>query len=188
MLVTLGTGVGAGFVIDGAFMEGAHGAAGEMGHLTIKSSGRLCNCGRMGCLERYVSSGGLVLTFREVESLSHATSICRPASDTDAAEVFRAAREGDPCAREAVLLFADDLGHGLAQAACLLDPSLIVLGGGLSASSDLFIGDVRRAFFDAALVPCKETQIEAARLGNDAGMRGAASCAERAWKRASSNE
>lgn len=183
LFVTLGTGVGAGLVADGRVLAGAHGAAGEIGHLrVVPEGGRVCNCGGQGCLERYVSSGGLVLTFREIAACSAEPTSCAPAHDRDAAAVFHAAADGDGCATRAVERFSATLGAALAQAACVFDPGLIVLGGGLAASADLYLDDVRRAFEAAAIDVCAKTPIVAARLGNDAGMRGAAAFALTAAK------
>lgn len=183
LFVTLGTGVGAGLVAGGRVLAGAHGAAGEIGHLrVVPEGGRVCNCGGQGCLERYVSSGGLVLTFREIAACSAEPTSCAPAHDRDAAAVFHAAADGDGCATCAVERFSATLGAALAQAACVFDPGLIVLGGGLAASADLFLDDVHRAFETAAIGVCAKTPIVAARLGNDAGMRGAAAFALAAAK------
>ncbi len=165
LLVTLGTGIGAGFVHDGRVLVGLHGTAGEIGHLCVNpAEPDLCNCGRHGCLEQYSSALGLA-------RMMVAAGRPRPEG---AKEVFDAAAAGDPAAKEAVSTFSHMLAFGLAQITCVLDPDLIVLGGGLSASADVFLDDVTRLYREFAFRPCRDVPIGVASLGNSAGIFGAA--------------
>lgn len=174
LLVTLGTGIGAGFVRDGRVLVGRHGTAGEIGHLCVNpAEPDLCNCGRHGCLEQYSSALGLA---RMMENAGRP----RPAG---AKEVFDAAAADDPVARDAVTTFSRMLAFGLAQITCILDPDLIVLGGGLSASSDVFLDEVRRLYREFAFQPCRDVPIDVATLGNSAGIFGAARFALQSFPR-----
>lgn len=178
LLATLGSGLGSGIVIDGNVVTGAHGAAGELGHVTVEPGGRLCSCGRKGCAERYASARGLVQTFTEA---TDDTGLDRslfsefaPASATDALPVFKAYEVGDPRAVRAIEVMVDKLAFALAQAACIVDPEVIILGGGVSGGSKYFLEDLRSAFRSYCLPACCSTEIRVAVLGNDAGMYGAA--------------
>ena len=130
VLFAVGTGIGATLMIDGEIFRGAHGTAPEFGHLTVVPGGRECPCGKRGCLERYASGTALADTAAELAGER------RKATGT---EVMAAARAGDPAGLAAVADFADWLGRGLAMVADVLDPGLILLGGGVSLDADLFI-------------------------------------------------
>lgn len=178
LLATLGSGLGSGIIIDGNIVTGAHGAAGELGHVTVEPGGRLCSCGRKGCAERYASARGLVQTFTEAtDDAGLDTSLFskhEPASATDALPVFKAYEVGDPRAVRAIEVMVDKLGFALAQLACIVDPEVIILGGGVSGGSKYFLEDLRLAFRSYCLPACSSTEIRVAELGNDAGMCGAA--------------
>jgi len=177
LLVTLGTGVGSGFVVDGRVVAGGHGAAGEVGHLTVVSGGRPCNCGRAGCVEQYASARGVVQTYREcVDSglYGQENSEFIPEHDGDAFTVCKAARANDPCAKKAFTVMAEKLGFALAQVACVVDPAVILLGGGLSAGCDVFLDELIEAYKTYSLTACAQTPIRCASLMGDAGMFGAA--------------
>lgn len=170
LLVTLGTGVGAGIVSGGRLLAGARGCAGELGHLKVAPEGRACSCGGSGCLERYCSASGLLLTYGEQTG--------RDPRVREAREVFAACRAGEAAALRAVSEMAETLGRGLAQACCLIDPELVVIGGGMGAEGDLYLDATRRSFDSRCLPPQRGLPIERARLGNAAGVVGAA-----AWSR-----
>lgn len=178
LLATLGSGLGSGIIIDGNVVTGAHGAAGELGHVTVEPGGRLCTCGRKGCAERYASARGLVQTFTEATNDdgldSSLFSEFEPTSATDALPVFKAYEVGDPRAARAIEVMVDKLAFALAQVACIVDPEVIILGGGVSGGSPYFIEDLRSAFSTYCLPACSSTEIRVAVLGNDAGMYGAA--------------
>lgn len=183
LLVTLGSGIGSGLVVDGTVVTGDNGAAGEVGHLTVVPDGRPCKCGRKGCVERYASARGIVQTFRESDESGEfdegTLGDREPSNDTDALAVFDAAREGDPRALKAISVMADKLGFALAQVSCVVDPAAILLGGGLSAGSDLYIEDLRKAFAAYCFPACAGTEIRCATLLGDAGIIGAARYAMR---------
>jgi glucokinase len=177
LLVTLGSGVGSGFVVDGRVVSGGHGAAGEIGHMTVVPGGRPCKCGRAGCVEQYASARGVVQTYREYVASGQYTEGglgLVPEHDADTLTVFKAARAGDPCARRAFAIMADKLGFALAQVACVIDPAVILLGGGLSSGADVYLDDLKKAFDLYSLQACRGTDIRCASLLGDAGIFGAA--------------
>ncbi|WP_350453824.1 ROK family protein [Slackia heliotrinireducens] len=171
LLVTLGTGVGAGVVTDGKVLVGARGIAGEIGHMCVEASGVKCNCGRYGCLEQYSSARGLIRLMRE-SALQAGDE--RSASVEDARQVMEAFERSNPHAVHAMEVFSDRLGYALANIACVIDPEVILLGGGVSERFDLF-EDMLRASFDMyALGESRSVEFRKAALGNEAGMVGAA--------------
>lgn len=177
LLVTLGTGVGSGFVVGGNIVAGEHGAAGEVGHLTVVPDGRPCKCGRVGCLEQYASASGVVQTYREccasgIEAGGRPSFV--PEHDSDTLTVYKAALANDPYAKEAFAVMADKLGFALAQVACVIDPAVILLGGGLSAGYEAYLDDLRESFRSYSLDACAQTPIRCASLLGDAGIFGAA--------------
>ena len=177
LLVTMGSGVGSGFVVEGRVVAGGHGAAGEVGHMTVVPGGRPCKCGRAGCVEQYASARGIVQTYREyIASGQYDREFMgmQPKNDQDALTVFEAARAHDPCAMKAFAVMADKLGFALAQVACIIDPAVILLGGGLASGHDVYLDDLRKSFKSYSLAACAETPIRCATLMGDAGIYGAA--------------
>ena len=178
LLVTLGSGIGSGLIVEGQVISGSNGAAGEVGHMTVVPGGRPCKCGRAGCVERYASARGIVQNFREAGEAGDLDEVLFsahvPASDTDARAVFDAAREGDPRAERALAEMADKLGFALAQVACVIDPDVILLGGGMAHAADLYIDALRGAYHSYCLQACAATEIRCATLLGDAGVYGAA--------------
>lgn len=177
IMATLGTGVGGGIIVDGRIVSGAHGAGGEIGHANIEpDEEEVCNCGNQGCLEQVASATGIVrLAKRELEE-SREDSMLRSESVT-AKAVFEAYEQGDSLAGRVVDRFAGYLGRGLAMFACVVDPEVILIGGGVAKAGEPLIQAIQREFKRAAFTPCKETPIRLARLGNDAGIYGAAKLA-----------
>jgi glucokinase len=174
VLVTLGTGVGGGVVVDGHMVAGAFGAGGEIGHITVnRDETRVCGCGRKGCLEQYASAKGMVHTYRELckEAEVEPMALQGP---TDTYTIFKAAREGDAYATGAIDKMADTLAFAFAQISCVVDPEVFLIGGGVAAGFDLFEERLVKAFVRYCLPPCTHTRIVAARLGNDAGIYGCA--------------
>jgi glucokinase len=145
IVITLGTGVGSGIVVNGQMVYGRSGFAGEIGHVVAVPEGRLCGCGRRGCLEVYANAGGLVQTVGELLAVSQTPSPLRGAADLSAREVFEAAQAGDPVAVEAFLRTGDLLGRKLADAVAYTSPEAIFLFGGLMAAGDLLFEPARRA-------------------------------------------
>lgn len=178
LLVTLGSGLGSGLIVEGQVISGGNGAAGEVGHMTVVPGGRPCKCGRKGCIERYASARGIVQNFIEAgqsgELDSSQFTDHEPVNDTDALAVFDAARAGDPRGKRALAEMADKLGFALAQVACVVDPDVILLGGGIAAGADLYLDDLRAAYRSYCFEACAATEIRCATLLGDAGVYGAA--------------
>jgi glucokinase len=159
VLLTLGTGVGGGILLDGKLWEGANGCAGEIGHMPVDPDGPPCPCGSRGCLELYAS----------------ATAVAKAAGTRDAEEAARLAREGEPRSRGALEAAGEALGIVLAGVANLLNPEAICLGGGLSGAFDLLKPPLERTLRRRAFRLASESlDISRATLGNDAGILGAA--------------
>lgn len=178
LLVTVGSGIGSGLIVEGTVISGGHGAAGEIGHMTVVPGGRPCKCGRNGCLERYASARGIVQTFIEAgesgELDQSKFTDYAPESETDALSVFKAFAQGDPRADEALYVMCDKLGFALAQVACAVDPEVILIGGGIAGGADQFIEALRMAYQSYCLGACSGTEIRTASLEGDAGVYGAA--------------
>lgn len=187
VLVTVGTGIGGGIVADGALMRGAFGVAAELGHLRVVPGGIRCGCGNRGCWEQYASGTALVREARElvVSGTPHAARLVELCAGDPAAlggpDVTRAAVEGDPAAVELLADLGGWVGEGLASVAAILDPELVVLGGGVSEAGHLLIEPAlaafRRQLTGRGHRP--EARFALASLGNDAGMIGAADLAAR---------
>ena len=190
LLVALGTGIGAGLVVDGAIYRGAHGVAPELGHVVVVPGGRPCPCGKRGCWERYCSGTALAQTALELLNgqsdgsaapLSAADRSSSPLSTVDPAAitgtmVAAAASAGDPVALGAMADLSRWLGVGLAMATDILDPEVIVIGGGVAAAAPLYlpgaVADLSRAITGAGHRP--EPRVVVAQFGDRAGIIGAA--------------
>jgi len=185
MMITLGTGIGGGILINGQVQRGRFGIAGEFGHMQVVPGGHRCECGNRGCWEQYASGNALV---REAHSLFSANSPI--ASDLlDSVEgvvdnltgplITQAARDGDPTARELLAEIGNWLGVGIANLAAAFDPGLFVIGGGVSAAGELLLSSARETFKRqlAGRGYRPEAGIVAAQLGNEAGLIGAADLA-----------
>lgn len=174
VMVTLGTGVGAGVVIDGRVIAGAHGAAGEIGHLNVEpNETEACNCGCRGCLEQYASARGLIRLYHEECERDGAEPV-EIAHATDALAVFEAARGGNAQAARACERVGRYLARALAATAVVADPDAFVIGGGMCGGWDTFGEACEEHYRELAIVACKDTPIRPATLGNDAGFIGAA--------------
>jgi glucokinase len=180
LMVTLGTGIGGGLIVDGRVQVGGHGFAGEIGHMVVDPAGPPCPCGRRGCWERYASGGGLGVLAREAALAGRLPEVVRlaggDAEGVRGEDVSAAAAAGDPDARRVVAEVGWWVGFGLANLACVIDPECIVLGGGLVSAGDLLLTAAREAF--AELVEGgavrTETVIVTAAFGERAGAVGAA--------------
>ncbi len=187
LLVTLGTGVGGGIVLNGELHRGAFGVAAEIGHMRVVPDGRLCGCGNRGCWEQYASGTALVRDTRDQArqgSLIARTLVDRAGGDIERITgplITEAARDGDAFAREQLAALGRWVGEGIASLTAVLDPAVVVLGGGVSEAGDLLLDPVR-AHFKANLTGRHyrpELEVRAALLGNKAGMIGAADLARR---------
>lgn len=144
VLITLGTGLGSGIFVNGELIVGSQGFAGEYGHIRVVHNGRLCGCGRKGCLETYASSTGVVRSVKELESLHKSDSVLSGLPNVTAKQVFEAASKGDRFACEIVDFTAETLGSALADFAAFSNPKAYVLFGGLAQSGAYFSEKVKK--------------------------------------------
>lgn len=143
--VTLGTGLGSGFVANGQLIYGHDGFAGELGHTIVEYDGRLCGCGRRGCLETYASATGIVRTVKEWLETTGEESVLRKSADKlDARQIAEAAREGDKLARIAFDFTGEMLGKKLADTVAITSPEAIILTGGLARAGDLIFRPTKK--------------------------------------------
>jgi glucokinase len=179
LMITVGTGVGGGVVSGGRLLRGAYGVAAEVGHLCVVPQGVPCGCGNLGCLESYGSGRALVRNARENPSPE---LLARAGGDPAAITgplITQAAFDGDPFAIEQLAGIGRWLGHGIASLVAVLDPALVVIGGGVVDAGDLLLDPIREAF-DRELTGRgyrPRAEIVPALLGNRAGMIGAADLA-----------
>ncbi len=173
VMVTLGTGVGGGIIIDGKIVAGFHGAGGEIGHITVNPDEiEACNCGKYGCLEQYVSATGIVrMAKRKLSKTDDATTL-RNFEPLTAKDIFDQAKTGDEVAKELVDELGEILGAALSNLACVVNPESIVIGGGVSKAGDILVETVQEHFKENAFHALKETRFGIATLGNDAGIYG----------------
>ena len=175
IMVTLGTGVGGGIIINGNIVAGSHGAGGEIGHATVNPHETVpCNCGKKGCLEQYSSATGLIRSMKEALANTTTPSVLRELDDFMAKEILDAAKNGDSLAVEEFEKFCRILGKALANFAVVTDPEVIVIGGGVSKAGTFLTERIQKYFEDYAFHACKEAKVVLAELGNDAGIYGAA--------------
>ena len=174
VMVTLGTGVGGGIIIDGKPLVGAHGAGGEIGHLCVNyEETDHCGCGNTGCLEQYASATGITRLANIRLAKDDAKSVLRE-QEVSAKTVFDAVKAGVAVAKEIAEEFGKYLGHAMANLAAVADPSAIVIGGGVSKAGEVLIEYVEKNFKERAFFANKDTEFVLATLGNDAGICGAA--------------
>lgn len=182
VLFALGTGIGATLMINGEIYRGAYGTAPEFGHLQVVRGGRQCACGKRGCLERYCSGTALVQTAQEILTRDQRPSPLRALAEEGTLtgkQVANWAREGDPVALEVMEDFSYWLGQALAIVGDVLDPELIVIGGGVSSAADLFLESATKQYQDSVVGAGYRplATISTAQLGSDAGMIGVADLA-----------
>ena len=175
IMVTLGTGVGGGVIVNGHPLVGAHGAGGEIGHLCVNyEETEHCGCGKTGCLEQYASATGIARLAKKRLAADDAASSLRDKKEISAKTVFDALKDGDKVAEEIVEEFGVYLGHAMANLAAVVDPSVIVIGGGVSKAGEILLDYVEKNFQEKAFFANKNTEFVLATLGNDAGICGAA--------------
>ncbi len=172
IMVTLGTGVGGGLILNGEVFSGSDGTAGEIGHICVEPNGVKCGCGSNGCLEQYASALALVRMARDLLPEMHGMYY-NPTLNS--ADIYRFAKKGDVSAREAFRLQGYYLGIALAGLINTLNPDVIVIGGGASAGWDLFIDEmIEQIGMRAYKTPAERAKLLIAELGDDAGILGAA--------------
>jgi glucokinase len=177
ILLTLGTGVGGGIILDNKIWHGADGMAGEIGHMTLIPDGRSCTCGNTGCLEMYASARGIVQSYRE-ELEKGKLPATAALKEITSEKVYQAAREGDAVARRVMKDMGRMLGIGIASLINIFNPEMVVIGGGVKDAWPLFIGATHEEIMKRAFqVPAERTEIVPSSLGDDAGMVGAAAVA-----------
>lgn len=162
IMITLGTGVGSGIVVNGSMVYGADGLAGELGHVIVRRNGRMCGCGRSGCLETYTSATGVARTAREfLEARKDEPSKLRdiPIEDITSKDVYDAAMAGDKLANDVFEFTGKILGEALADFAAFSSPEAFVIFGGLAKSGDLLMKPLRKAF-EAGCLPMHKGKIK----------------------------
>ena len=174
VMVTLGTGVGGGVVADGKLIEGAHGAGGEIGHITVNPQETAqCGCGKHGCLEQYSSATGVVRCMNKLLEQNPDVPCTLRGRDFAAKDVFDAARSGDKLAQQEVEDMTLTLALALGNIAAITDPEMFLVGGGVARAGDVLLEPLSRHYQANAFLPCRNTPIRLASLGNDAGIYGA---------------
>ena len=173
VMVTLGTGVGGGVIGNGKVIDGAHGAGGEIGHITVDPhETAVCGCGKRGCLEQYSSATGVVRCMKKLLDENPDIPCTLRGIDFAAKDVFDAARSGDALAAREVDEMTDTLGMALASIAATTDPEMFMIGGGVARAGEVLFDPLREHYKTYAFKSCRETPIVAATLGNDAGIYG----------------
>jgi glucokinase len=179
VMLTIGTGVGGGLILNGKIYHGFKGWAGELGHMPAVENGPQCGCGQRGCLETVASATAMGALAKQAIESGTAPYLAKRAEElgkVDARLVIYAAREGDQVAQEILNQVAGYLGAAIASMVSALNPEAVVIGGGASAAGDLLLEPIRRVVNERAMPgPAAACQILQASLGNDAGLIGAAS-------------
>ncbi len=174
VVVTLGTGVGGGIIVDGKMISGSTGAAGEIGHIHVDDAETdVCNCGNRGCLEQFASATGITRLANKKLASTDMDSVLR-GGEVSAKTVFDAVKARDPLAMEVAEQFGKYLGDALAAVAGVVNPEAFVIGGGVSKAGEVLIDYIRPHYEKNVFHGCREVKFALATLGNDAGIYGAA--------------
>ena len=174
VMATLGTGVGGGIVVGGQVLHGTHGSGGEIGHLVMnRDETEVCGCGKRGCAEQYCSATGLSTLAKRQLAVSEAPSALRKLEKIMAKDVFDAAAEGDAIALAAREQYFAYLGEFLANLSCIIDPEVIVLGGGVCKAGQVLLDGIAPYFHKYVFHAASQVRFTIAKLGNDAGAYGA---------------
>lgn len=179
VFITLGTGVGGGIIINGRPYSGAHGVGSEIGHIILKMDGEECTCGNYGCFERYASATAIIREAKKAVAEHPESSIMAKCGGDmekiNAKIVIDAAKEGDEAGKKVFDGYVRALAHGIVSIINMIDPEVIVLGGGVSAAGEFLLNAVREAVKPIVFFKTMPyARIELAQLGNDAGIIGAA--------------
>ncbi|MCL2719046.1 MAG: ROK family protein [Lachnospiraceae bacterium] len=178
VLITLGTGLGGGIVIDGKISTGFNNIGGEIGHVIVEHNGRACNCGRKGCWEKYASASGLIALTKEQMERDTESAMWRIAPELDKVDgrtAFLAAREGDASGKAVVALYLEYLASGLSNVINIFQPEVVCIGGGVCNEGDALLLPIKEMVAKTTFRhPTRNTEIRIASLGNDAGIIGAA--------------
>ncbi len=179
ILLTVGTGIGGGIIIDGKLYSGLSGSAGEIGHMTIDVNGPRCNCGNVGCLETLASGTAIareaVRRISQGEKSSLTEIVTGEIENTTAKDVSLAAQGGDPLALEVISEAASYLGMGMVNLVNIFNPEMIIVGGGVAKLGDLLLEPARQVVREKAFsISARAVRIVPAQLGDDVGVLGAA--------------
>lgn len=175
LLVTLGTGVGGGIIIEGKMLSGSNGAGGEIGHVVVdETEEEVCGCGKKGCLEQYASATGIVRMAKKALASYDGKTALQQIENLTAKDIFDEAKKGDDFAKAQVEQMGQILGTAIANIACVINPERIVIGGGVSKAGEILIEAVEKYFFARTFHACTNAGFSLATLGNDAGIYGAA--------------
>ncbi len=174
VLVTLGTGVGGGIIVNGKQVCGAFGAGGEIGHMVlVPEEPEYCNCGKRGCVEQFCSATGIVRVAQRYLAANQDASSLRRLQTVTAKDVFDTAAAGDAAAKAILEQVYDYMGRFLANIGCVVDPEVFVFGGGVSRAGQPLLDGVRQAFGRYVYHASAQVRFALATLGNDAGAYGA---------------
>ena len=176
VMITLGTGVGGGVIINGKILTGYNGGAGEIGHMHVDDNETdSCNCGRKGCLEQFTSATGVVrLAKRLMNNTDKETKMREFGENITAKDVFDLAKEGDAGANEVVETMGTYLGTAMSHIAVVVNPQAFIIGGGVSKAGQFLIDAIKYKYRETCFAACGDAAVHLATLGNDAGMYGAA--------------
>lgn len=175
VMVTLGTGVGGGVIVNQRLVSGCFGGGGEIGHILVnEKETATCGCGKKGCLEQYASATGIVSVANKELAAMDTPSKLREYSQLTAKEIFDAVKEGDVLACKVAEQFGQALGKALSYVAATVDPEIFVIGGGVSAAGPVLLEYIEKYYRQYAFTPSKQTPFKLAKLGNNAGICGAA--------------
>lgn len=173
LMITLGTGVGGGVVLDGKILAGKTGTAGEIGHMTMNPfETQCCNCGKKGCLEQYASATGMVRMAEEFLRKSNTSSALRQLDIITAKDIWDEAQKGDKMALDIAEYVSRLLGMAIANACYMIDPEMVVIGGGVSQAGQFLLDMVQKAYAENVFLHCRERKFALAKLYNDAGIYG----------------
>ncbi len=174
VMVTLGTGVGGGVILDGKILTGARGSAGEIGHMVLnREETQPCGCGKYGCVEQYCSATGIVRTAREYLQSTDDPSLLRAMPDFSCKDIFDAASAGDPVALHFLENFYDRAAEFMGNICCVLNPEALVIGGGVSKAGVCITQGIARHIGKYVFHAAAHVELRLAQLGNDAGAWGA---------------
>ena len=175
LMVTLGTGVGGGIILDGKIVAGASGGAGEIGHMPVAPGNtERCNCGKNDCLELVASATGIVREAKKALRASDTPSPLRGVCPLTAKDVIDAAKQGDPLSLSVMDIMGDALARAIADIACTINMEAVVIGGGVSKAGTFLLDFIEEKFKRLVFAPCKNVEFRMAELGNDGGIYGAA--------------
>lgn len=174
VMVTLGTGVGGGIILGGNILTGTTGGAGEIGHMPVGlNETESCGCGKKGCLEQYASATGIVKVAKRMLAANDTATPLRDMDTFTAKDVMDLAKSGDEFAVAVIEQLGEYLGKAIAHIACVVNPSAIVIGGGVSKAGQYLVDMIEKHFKIYAFGPCSDVKFVIASLGNDAGIFGA---------------